>query len=449
MPLSAYELFTRQEPAALMEAFLSSASPVAREQAIIFQQTHERMRGSIVPVVAAKLQFLRDPAVSRFTSADLSAPDFGRLRTSPQCVYWCVREQDIARLRPLSALFFTLLLEQLAAATGADHTIPVHLFLDEFANLGVIPHFETTISLARGRGVSLWLGIQSLSQIESRYGRANAQTILTNCATKIALSGLDVETADYFSRSLGQATRQTPRRSWQKKRFALFAGGVSDTVQEHARPLLTSDEVRRIRSEQALAIIGNRRPLLLEKFVYDVAPKAAATSRLGPARSAPIPVPAPKPRKAPAAREPGNDSPPPLPAALKSALPARRFARHSARAQKPGPRRGESPLFQNRPRPRNNSLPDVTSSGPPENQTRARACTSRTQQDTDAPRRRHAPSGSRRRGKGGRFFVPGVCACRHPTHVQEPGEFPKSLPGRWLFGRFGRLSFVGQTNEPR
>ncbi|MES2462100.1 MAG: type IV secretory system conjugative DNA transfer family protein [Armatimonadota bacterium] len=338
-PLSAYELFTRQEPAALMESFLSSASPVAREQAIIFQQTHERMRGSIVPVVAAKLQFLRDPVVSRFTSAELTPPDFGKLRCTPQSVYWCVREQDIARLRPLSALFFTLLLEQLAATPMENgvNAIPVHMLLDEFANLGVIPNFDTTISLARGRGVSLWLGIQSLSQIEARYGRANAQTILTNCATKIALSGLDVETAEYFSRSLGQATEQTPRRSWQRKRFSLFASGVTDTVQDHARPLLTSDEVRRIGGGEALAIIGNRRPILLEKTKYKLAAKAAKTKRLGPALSAPCAATAAaavpsKSKKA--AQKLKEDLPPPLPEELTAALPVKQAGQRFSKTQK-------------------------------------------------------------------------------------------------------------------
>jgi type IV secretion system protein VirD4 len=172
-PLAAYHLFTQTEPARLLEMFLASPSPVAREQAIIFGQTHERMRGSIVPVVAAKLQFLRSEAVARFTSASLTPPDFGRLRLCPTAVYWCAREQDMALLRPLSSLFFTLLLEQIAAepVTAGTGSVPVHLFLDEFANIGVIPHFDSTISLARGRGVGVWLGVQSLSQLEQRTAR--------------------------------------------------------------------------------------------------------------------------------------------------------------------------------------------------------------------------------------------------------------------------------------
>ena len=312
-PLAAYDLFTRLEPQKLLDAFARSASSIAREQANIFQQTNERMRGSIVPVIASKLQCLRDPRIARFTSASLAPPDFGRLRALPEAIYWCVREQDMVRLRPLSSLFYTLLLEQLAAEGQTEAArLPVNVFLDEFANIGVIPHFETTISLARGRGVRLWLGIQSLSQLEARYGKPAAQTILTNCATKMALSGLDVETAQYFSRSLGEKTQTAPRRSWQKKRWSLFAGGMSDSVQEHSRWLLTPDEVRRLGTEEMLVITGNRRPLRIEKTIYDAAPCSARTTPLGEARTVPIAFTPTMTKKAPS-------SPPPLPPDLPDA----------------------------------------------------------------------------------------------------------------------------------
>jgi len=185
-PLSAYRLFARQSVESLIETLLASPSEAAREQGSVFAQTQERMRGSIVPVVAAKLQFLRDPVVARFTSASTEATTLGFIRRSPSAVYWCLKEHDITRLRPLTGLFFSLLLEQLAAETVPEEkSVPTLMLLDEFANIGTIPNFETVISLARGRGVSMWLGIQSLGQLESRYGKANAQTIVSNCATKM------------------------------------------------------------------------------------------------------------------------------------------------------------------------------------------------------------------------------------------------------------------------
>ncbi len=133
-PLTAYRLFTRQSQEDLIEELLNSPSEAAQEQAQIFQQTQERMRGSIVPVVAARLQFLRDEAVARFTSASVAAPDFSHLRERPIAVYWCLREQDIARLRPLTSVFFSLLLEQIAQDdTGASAGV------NEGARAGAVP----------------------------------------------------------------------------------------------------------------------------------------------------------------------------------------------------------------------------------------------------------------------------------------------------------------------
>lgn len=279
-PLTAYRLFTRQSQEALLAQLRVSASQVAREQATIFEQTTERMRGSIVPVVAARLQFLRDPNVARFTSAEVSSPDFGTLKETPQAVYWCLREHDMARLRPLTSVFFTLLLEQLASREGR---IPVLLFLDEFAAAGTIPHFETLIALARGRGVGIWLGLQSLSQLDGRYGAVNAKIILTNCATKIALSGLDVETAEYFSRALGQATVLTKRHSRSRRWLRLFPESLQESVLDHARALRTPDEVRRLPPDKALVIAGSRFPMLLTRYHYARLPLTALTERLGEA----------------------------------------------------------------------------------------------------------------------------------------------------------------------
>ena len=280
-PLTAYRLFTRQRPGELMRQLLNSPSEVAREQANIFSQTDPKIKGSIVPAVAAKLQFMRDQAVARFTSASLQSPDFGVLRHYPTAVYWCLREQDISRLRPLTSLFFALMLEQIASEEMAEEEseTPITMMLDEFANVGTIPEFATTHSLARGRGVAIWLGIQSLAQLEARYGRPNAQTILTNCATKIALHGLDFQTADYVSRMLGDTTVVVDRQSYTNGSSAGHSTTHSRT--EHRRPLMTPDEVMRIGQNEALVRTSNWHPMRLEKMYYDETQNAARALALG------------------------------------------------------------------------------------------------------------------------------------------------------------------------
>ncbi len=285
-PLSAYRLFTRQGIEALIEELMGSTSEAAREQATVFSQTQERMRGSIVPVVAAKLQFLRDPAVARFTSSSLKPTRLGSIKREPTAVYWCLRENDIARLRPLTSLFFSLLLEQLGAEESGD--VPTLMLLDEFANIGTIPNFETTISLARGRGVSIWLGVQSLGQLEARYGKANARTIVSNCATKIALAGLDVESAEYFSRALGERTVTKRKLSTHLSTPVSILGSYTSTRTEHSRALLTPDEVRRIGADEAIAIVSNRRPMLLSKGFYSAGSFRAPAPCLGNAQAATV-----------------------------------------------------------------------------------------------------------------------------------------------------------------
>ena len=287
-PLTAYRLFTRQKPEELLEQLLESPSEAAREQAIIFSQTDPRIKGSIVPAVASKLQFMRDPNVARFTSATFEPPDFGELRRQPVAVYWCLREQDIARLRPLTSLFFALLLEQIAGEEVPEGAqgVPITMMLDEFANVGTIPDFPTTHSLARGRGVALWLGVQSLAQLEARYGKPNAQTIITNCATKIALHGLDVQTAEYVSRMLGDSTVVVQRESRSMPESPL-GGNVTRTESrtEHRRPLMTPDEVTRLSESEAIVRTGNRHPMRLAKIYYDEPPRTAQTHALGAARA--------------------------------------------------------------------------------------------------------------------------------------------------------------------
>jgi type IV secretion system protein VirD4 len=280
-PLTAYGLFTKQPQEDLIRQLLESPSEVARDQAVIFMQTDPRYKGAIVPAVSGRLQFMRDQAVRRFTSATLDAPDFGRLRQEPTAIYWCLREQDIVRLRPLTSLFFTVLLEQIAGAPEGAAGVPVTMMLDEFANIGTIPDFETTISLARGRGVALWLGVQSLSQLDKSYGHANAQTIVTNCSTKIALHGLDYNTAKYVSDMLGESTIVAKRHGFSFSPTGLVS--VSRHGTEHRKMLLTPDEVMRLSETEAIVRTGNKYPMKLKKGYYDEPARTAPTSALGEA----------------------------------------------------------------------------------------------------------------------------------------------------------------------
>lgn len=151
------------------------------------------------------------------------------------------------------------MLEQIAGAEVNEHSpgVPITMILDEFVNIGTIPEFATTISLARGRDVAIWLLVQSYSQFEARYGKANAATIITNCSTKIALSGLDATTAARVSEMLGDMTVVDSRPSHSATRGGLRSSSTLGRT-EHKRKLLTPDEVMRLDRDKAIVRIGNR-----------------------------------------------------------------------------------------------------------------------------------------------------------------------------------------------
>ena len=288
-PASAFQLL-RLGPAGVLAPLFDSPSPLARACATFLADLKPETRAGIVLGVANRLTFLQDPAIRRFTSAQLRPPDFSVLMDQPIAVCWVVHEHDAALLAPLSSLFFTVLLDQLVRREPG--TVPVTLFLDEFANIGRLPHFPTTISVARGRGLSLVLGVQSLSQLEGLYGRAGAATIRTNCATKLILHGLEFESAEQVSRALGDTTVWDELASRRPAEGLPFTTVTSHSEQHFQRRLLTADEVRRIGDHEMLILVSNLRPIRARREFWDRAPVTAFAPPLGPERLAsPVPQP--------------------------------------------------------------------------------------------------------------------------------------------------------------
>jgi type IV secretion system protein VirD4 len=291
-PATAYRLL-QQAPDALLAELAASPVESARAAAAQLAGLRDHVRAGIVLSVADKLSFLDDPAVLRFTSAEVIAPDFTQLQRRPSAVYWVLHEQDVALLQPLSALFFTLLIDQLCRSSGP---VPVSLYFDEFANIGPVPDFPTTISVARGRGLSLVLGVQSLSQLDGIYGRHGAEAIQTNCATKVVLHGLPAETCEEVSRALGEWTLEVEyaqRRPYGGGGWVpLPATETSWSQHRMARRLLTADEVRRMEHDQCVIVVANQRPIFARRWRWSHGAREAPAFSLGAAKAAALPPPA-------------------------------------------------------------------------------------------------------------------------------------------------------------
>ena len=271
----------------LLRLFAQSESTLARHCAadmLPYEDGDSKVVAGVKLSVSQQLAFLESPAISRFTSASRVAPDFGELRRWPVAVYLVLNEQDLAELQPLCSLFYTLMFHQLTHGPEGESTaVPVTMLLDEFGNVGRLPDFVKIIGVTRYRNIALVLGLQSLHQLDELYGPNGAKTIRTNCATKIALHGMDVDNAEYFSRMLGETTIVTTQQSTSSGGNGRGSQVTTSKVRNQRR-LMTPDEVMRLGDGEMIFRASNRRPMKLKKLYYDESPSEAQTQALGTAR---------------------------------------------------------------------------------------------------------------------------------------------------------------------
>ncbi len=282
-PATAYRLLV-EGGLALLDRFRESEIASCQLIANTYQGS-ERTRDSVLAEVITKLGWLDDPAVARFTSAATQPPHFARLLHEPMALYWVLHERDVDRLRPLTALFFTLLLDALTApaAAPAQGAVPVTFLWDEFGSAGTIPKMATTIAVARGRGIGLVLGLQALAQLDEHYGPAAAKTIKANAATKLFLHGMEPEDFEYASRLCGEGTIRSESVSRSEQSWGSGGGRRSTSEQLVGRRLFTGDELRRMGRDELLMVMSNRPPVKVRKRRWDRPPTPGETTPLGPA----------------------------------------------------------------------------------------------------------------------------------------------------------------------
>jgi type IV secretion system protein VirD4 len=185
---------------------------------------------------------------SDFTPADLLQTD------KPITVYLRWPERDLLALSPLVRLVWGSIIDELITtydkAEGRDCK-PVLLLIDE-AGRTAIPSLADHATTVVGRGITLWVAVQSLEQLRAEYGEARAQVIMDNMETQLYYRPSGQKTADYLEHCLG-------RKSGYARSQTLKDG--DETTQGRAEqgvPLLTATEIKQMKDRE---IIGFHRRL--------------------------------------------------------------------------------------------------------------------------------------------------------------------------------------------
>ncbi len=164
------------------------------------------------------------------------------------------KEQDLLALSPLVRLLWGSLIDELVSIydrrAGKDCQ-PVMLLIDE-AGRTAIPSLADHATTVVGRGISIWLAVQSLSQLEVVYGHARAQVLKDNMESQLYYRPTDVATAEYVERRCGRRSAYAHHSTEQ------HGGHASEGRSEQAIPLLSAYDFARYQDHE---VIGFHRAL--------------------------------------------------------------------------------------------------------------------------------------------------------------------------------------------
>jgi len=226
----------------------------------------EKQFGSIRATARVSTDFLESPRMARV----LERTDFAltELKTGRTTIYLCLPAARLATHNRWLRLMIGLALEAMERERSRPAE-PVVFLLDEFATLGYMRSIENAIGQIRGFGVQLWPVLQDLNQLKALY-RDRWETFLGNAGTVQFFGINDQFTAQYVSRVLGEQTIYVTSRSTSTSERS---SSVSVSSSERGRPLLTTDEVRRLPENQQIVLMQGQPGLIAEKLRYYADPE--------------------------------------------------------------------------------------------------------------------------------------------------------------------------------
>ncbi|HME69193.1 MAG TPA: IncP-type conjugal transfer protein TraG [Myxococcota bacterium] len=247
--------------------------PVVAGTARALLDKSENERSGVISSALRCLSLFRDEIVAENTAAcDFQVLDLMQ-HERPVSLYLTVPPSDLSRTRPLLRLLVQQLgrrlTERMAFEDGRGVPHYRHrllLLMDEFPSLGRLEFFQTQLAHLAGYGIQAFLIVQDLSQLYAAYGRD--ESIVSNCAVRVAFAPNRIETAKLLSDMAGTMTVHRSRRMYSGNRLSPWLSHVMASEEETQRPLLTPDEVMRLPEDATLVFKGGHRPIYAGKIRY-------------------------------------------------------------------------------------------------------------------------------------------------------------------------------------
>lgn len=232
----------------------------------------ERMAGeermSVFSAMERHTEFLDSrPVVNSLLESTFNLKD---LKTGKLSLYLVLPTAELVMYSRLLRVWIGACIRAMVKIPGKPQNSTLFM-LDEAANLGRMDLIYQGVTYLRGYGVSLWVILQNLSQLEELYDKG-WETFIGNTVIQQYFGIQDIKTSEYVSKKIGQTTIRldsTNEGSNSGNVMPIF-GGVSSgrSVSTATRPLMMPDEVMRMKADDAILFIRGYAPIATKRVKY-------------------------------------------------------------------------------------------------------------------------------------------------------------------------------------
>ena len=201
----------------------------------------EETKGSILSTFRQKIRaFAARPDLSEMLSQNnFDMDSIGKEKTA---VFMIIQDEK-KTLHALATIFIKQCYESLidVAQHSPKSELPVrtNFILDEFANMPPLKDITTMITAARSRLIRFTMIIQNFAQLDSVYGKEDAQTIRSNCNNLLYLLTTELAALKEISELCGDK---------------MVKVGKGEKEREEARPLITVADLQKMKKFEAIVI---------------------------------------------------------------------------------------------------------------------------------------------------------------------------------------------------
>lgn len=219
---------------------------IARIQYASVAAATGKTKGNIYAnTLAILIKFTMDNIAKMTAKNNVDLKDIGFNKEHPTAVFMVMPDYDTSNhfliTMFISQLYYVLSKTSSLSEGGKCYREVVFL-LDEFGNITPVPDMSHIVTVCLGRNIRFDLIVQAYSQIYKLYGEQDGKTIIGNCGNQIYLLTIEQDTAERYSKLIGNKSISVFSRS--------SSGGASGlsldqniTEHEDTQPLLNPNEL--------------------------------------------------------------------------------------------------------------------------------------------------------------------------------------------------------------